>query len=150
MTIEIDQSGKLEQLDTDTIIAFSNAKNGANYLKAGTKRKVIQALRTTLIPKKELYPILFAILVFLLVGPLKEKTSTIILDEEYTGKNDIVKETLEKLLVKQFKEKWQGIIRVSQIGKHSPAHILAWETHRQKSRLGIRRITEEEIIKFLT
>lgn len=149
MTIEIDQSGKLEQLDTDTVVAFSNNKSGAIYIKAGTKRKVIQTLRTTLIPKKELYPILFAILAFLLVSPQNEKTSTIILDEEYTGKNDVVKETLEKLLVKQFKEKWQGIIRVSQIGKHSPAHIIAWETHRQKPRTGIRRINEEEIIKFL-
>lgn len=148
MVIEIDQSGKLEQLDTDTVVAFSNDKNGTIYVKAGTKRKVVRRLRTTLIPRKELYPILFAILIYLLIDSLDEQFN-IIIDEEYTGKDGVIKETLEKLLLKRFKNKWQGIIRFSQIGRHSQAHILAWKTHRQKSRVGIKRITEEEIMKLL-
>lgn len=148
MNIEIDQSGKLEQLDTDTIISFSNDKNGIIYIKAGTKRKVIQRLRTTLIPRKELYPILFAILIFLLINSLNEQFN-IIIDEEYTGKDEVIKETLNKLLLKRFKDKWQVLIGFSQIGKHSPAHILAWKTHRQKSRVGIKRITEEQIMKLI-
>ena len=82
MTVEIDQSGKLEQLDTDTVVAFSNDTNGAVYLKAGTKRKIVQYLRTTLIPRKDVYPILFAIVIFLLIPSLDEK-AILIIDEEY-------------------------------------------------------------------
>ncbi len=148
MAVEIDQSGKLEQLDTDTVVAFSNDTNGAVYLKAGTKRKIIRYLRTTLIPRKDLYPVLFAIVVFILIFPL-DNNAILMIDEEYSGKDDVIKETLEKLFVRRFGEKWQGSIRFGQIGKHSPAHVLAWKTHRQKSRVGITRVTEEEILKFL-
>lgn len=105
-------------------------------------------MRTTLIPQKEIYPILLAILIFLLTHSLDEKMSLVI-DEEYTGKNEIIKETLEKLLLQRFGKKWQGTIRFSRIGKHSPAHKLAWKIHRQKLRTGIKKITEEEILKLL-
>lgn len=148
MAIEIDQSGKLEQLDTDTVVAYSNDINAVLYIKAGTKRKIVQHLRTTLIPRKDLYPIFFAILIFLLIKSIKAQI-TIIIDEEYTGKNDVIKETLEKLLLKQFKENWKGAIRFGQIGKHSPAHTLAWKNHRQKSHAEIRKINKEEIMGLL-
>ncbi len=94
------------------------------------------------------YPIVYAILIFLLIRSI-DKQITLIIDEEYTGKNEVIKETLEKLLIKRFKNKWKGIIRFSQIGKHSQAHILAWKTHRQKLRAGIKRIAEEEIMELL-
>ena len=148
MAVEIDQSGKLEQLDTNTVVAFSNKKAGVVYLKAGTKRKIVQYLRTTLILRKDVYPILFAMVIFLLVESL-DKNSTLIIDEEYTGKNEVIKETLEKLLVKRHGKKWQGIIRFDQIGKHSPAHTLAWKTHRQKIKTRIVKITEKAVLKLL-
>lgn len=112
------------------------------------KRIIVQYLRTALIPTKELYPILFAIVIFLLVVLVDEKTS-IIIDEEYTGKNKIIKETLEKLLTKHFGEKWQGTIRFSRIGRQSPAHKLAWKIHRSKRKVGIKRVTKEEILRLL-
>lgn len=148
MAIEIDQSGKIEQLDTETVIAFSNDEDGVIYIKAGTKRKIIKYLRTTLIPQKELYPVLFTVLVFLLIESLDKKI-TITIDEEYTGKSEVIKETLEKLLQKRFRGKWQGVIGFSQVGKHSPAHKLAWKVHRNKQKTGIKRVTEEEILRLL-
>lgn len=145
---EIDQSGKLEQLDTDTIVAFSNGKHEAICIKAGVKRKIIQHLRQTLIPHKDLYPIFFAITIFILIKSQSPRI-TLKIDEEYTGKENIIKETLEKLLMKQFRRKWQGIIKFGRIGKHSNAHKLAWENHRNKQRGKITRVTEKEVLKLL-
>lgn len=144
MIVEIDQSGKLEQLDTDTAIAFSNSTSSVMLLKAGTKRRIVRQLRKTLIPQKELFAILYAIIIFLILSD-SEKKKTILIDEEYTGKNKIITETLEKLYFKQTGKVWPGIITFGQIGKHSNAHKLAWTTHRSKKRVGIRTITQVEI-----
>lgn len=148
MVVEIDQSGKLEQLDTDTVVAFSNSENGVVYIKTGLKRKIVQLLRTTLIPQKELYPILFAIIIYKLIEPLDHKI-ILKIDEEYTGKEEIIKETLEKLLKRKFGKKWQGEIRFGNIGKLSNAHKLAWRIHRNKNIKGIKKITENEILSLL-
>lgn len=148
MVVEIDQSGKLEQLDTDTVVAFSNDTSDLVLIKAGTKRKIVQHLRTTLLPHKDLYPILFAIVIFILIKPLN---SLVILkiDEEYTGKEAVIKETLEKLLIRRFGIKWQGVINFGRIGKHSNAHSLAWKTHRSRKKIGVKKISEKEILELL-
>lgn len=148
MVFEIDQSGKLEQLNTDTVVAFSNDTNNIVYLKAGTKRNVVRALRNTLIPHKDLYPVFFAMTIFILTEPL-DHAALLKIDEEYTGKEEVIKETLEKLLLRRFGKKWQGNIIFGRIGKHSPAHQLAWEAHRSKRRANIKRITEAEILELL-
>lgn len=148
MTVEIDQSGKLEQLNTDTAIAFSNDTNGVIILKAGAKRKIVQYLRTTLIPQKDMFAILYAIMIFLLLSD-SEKKRAILIDEEYTGKNEIISETLQKLFLKQKVKHWPGIISFGQIGKHSRAHALAWYAHRSKKRIGIRKVSEKEVLAIL-
>jgi len=47
-------------------------------------------------------------------------------DEEYTGKNEVIKETLEKLLLKRNGDKWTPTIRFAQIGKHLSASLSAF------------------------
>ena len=74
---------------------------------------------------------------------------TFIIDEEYTGKNNIIEQALAKLLNLRFKDKWNGNIRFKLIGKLSPAHKLAWKWHRLKQKGGLRRLKEEEILKWL-
>jgi hypothetical protein len=147
MIIEIDQSGKVEQLDTDTVVAYANDDvSGVVYIKAGTKRKIITYLRRTLIPQNDLYPIFFAILVFILIYKFKSDISVKI-DEEYTGKERIILETLEKL--RKRKSKWRGNILFGQIGKHSLAHTAAWRVHNMKQKGTYKRISEAEILHFL-
>lgn len=150
MTIEVDQSGKFEQLNTHTVIACANGKSNAIWISASVKRSLIQKLRKSLIPRKDLVPILFAVLVFILLDTIDTLPDTIIIDEEYTGKDDIIGESLRKLLVGKSQTKWQGQIRFKQVGKLSPAHKLAWKVHRAKKKPDfVRKILENNVLKLL-
>lgn len=149
MAIEIDQSGKFEQLNTRTVIACANDIKRAIWIPASTKRNLVQKLRKTTISRKDLSAIIFAILVFLLLMKLDTLPTRIVIDEEYTGKEKVIRELLKKLLAKQTKEKWQGQILFKQVGKLSPAHRLAWTLHKRKKMLGVRKISVAEILRFL-
>ena len=147
MVVEIDQSGKLEQLDTGTAIAYANGKSDVVWVTAKTKRELINYLRKTLIPIKDSWPILFAVLIYAMIEKLP-KNVVLRIDEEYTGKEKIISETLEKLLGRKFAKKWEGKVRFGLIGKHSPAHKLSWEVHRKKNRQRVRGIKFEEVAKY--
>ena len=149
MKIEVDQSGKIEQLDTPTVIACANGISLAIIIKASEKRLLFTQLRTSIVIKADRQAVIFAVLVFLLLRNLKKMPSSIILDEEYTGKNVIVCKTLEKLLMRQFKGRWQGVIRVQQIGKHSPAHVKARELHRKaRKHKEVLKVTARDILRL--
>lgn len=150
MTVEIDQSGKFEQLNTHTVIACANGKSNAIWISAAVKRNLVQRLRKSLIPRKDLLPILFTVSVFILLENLDTFPHTIIVDEEYTGKEEIIEESLRKLLVDKSRKEWQGQIQFKQVGKQSPAHKLAWKIHRAKKRpTDVKKILEENILQLL-
>lgn len=150
MTVEVDQSGKFEQLNTHTVIACANGKSNAIWISASVKRNLIQKLRKSLIPRKDLLPILFAVLVFILLDTLDSLPNTIIIDEEYTGKDRIIEESLTKLLVDRRRTKWQGQMWFKQVGKLSPAHKLAWKIHRTKKKpMFVKKILEDDVLQLL-
>jgi hypothetical protein len=146
--VEIDQSGKLEQLDTGTAVAFSNGKAEAIWIPVAVKRSLVLRLRKTLIPSVDLWAVFFAMVIHLLIDRLPPDV-VLVIDEEYTGKDKIIAETLSKLLAKKYGNRWRGSIRFSQIGKHSRAHKLSWGIHRMKNRQRMRIIKEEEIFDLL-
>lgn len=89
-------------------------------------------------------------LVFILINTLDTPPDTVIIDEEYTGKDEIIRESLRKLFLNKLPKDWQGQIRFKQVGKLSPAHKLAWETHRTKKKpLSVKKISEEDVSRFL-
>lgn len=147
-SIEIDQSGKFEQLNTHTVIACANKERVAIRLAAGVKRSLIQILRKSLIPNQDFYAVIFAVLVFILLSELDELPGVIVIDEEYTGKERIIRETLDKLLHRKTKGKWKGDIRFKQIGKSSTAHSLAWRLHRQKKKTIEKKVTQEDVLRW--
>lgn len=149
MAVEIDQSGKFEQLDTRTVIACANETASAIWIPTQVKRKLIQKLRKTLILRKDLVAVVFSVLVFLLLDTLDAIPTIIVIDEEYTGKDKIIKETLRKLIDRKTRKRWEGYIRFKQVGKLSSAHKLAWTIHRKKRFTGIKKIAEVDILRFL-
>ncbi len=149
MRVEIDQSGKVEQLDTDTILAYSNGSWGAIKIKVAVKRRIIQFLRKTSRYGTDFSAELFAVTVFLLVQELSPNTIFVI-DEEYSGKNKEISEKLEGFLIQKYGKKWHGGIRFERIGKHSRAHFYAWEIHDKNRKLVTKAklIEEAKILGF--
>lgn len=146
MRVEVDQSGRIEQLDTDTVIAYANGKASAVFVTAGTKRKIIQFLkRKTLVSSRTLPSLVFSTCLFMLVSELNEPI-TLVIDEEYSGKEKVIKKTLDRLAFKFPKKYLKITVRFDRIGKLSPAHRLAWKVHRSKNRQRYRKLKEEEIL----
>jgi len=148
MRVEIDQSGKVEQLDTDTVIAYANGKSNAVVIKAGLKRRLIQHLRPRLYPGNEPVFLIFVVAIYILLEKMPNGT-TLIIDEEYTGKESYIRKVLETLLNKRFHGKWLGNIRFERIGKGSPAHNLCYQLHRKGQHRGYRSLKFDEIAKYL-
>lgn len=148
MAVEIDQSGRVEDLGTGTAIAFSNGKSAALFISAGVKRRLIVYLRrNSFIPAKDLPAVIFSVLIYMLIAEFRIEVLKI--DEEYTGKNLIIEETLRKLFVRHRVKKIQDI-RFVRIGKQSPAHIFAWRVHRSKGRLRkTKKASEKDILKYM-
>ena len=147
MILEIDQSGKLEQLNTSTVVAYSNDEHGVVCITAGAKREIVLSLRPRFKGTRDLFPFLFSVITFILISKISPRT-IIKIDEEYTGKEKIIKNNLEKLLKKKSGSKWNGDIRFGLIGKSSPAHQLAWKTHRQKKIPMGKKLTAAEVLCF--
>lgn len=149
MKVEIDQSGRLEHLDTNTVLSFANGKSGSILVTVPTKRLLIQNIRKSLFSEKDILAILFSILIFILIKEMPNGISYII-DEEYTGKERVIERALSTLLQSKFKKKWNGNIIFKQIGKLSPAHRLCWSVHRNKRlQHRIQKIKLEEILGYI-
>lgn len=149
MRVEIDQSGRLEHLDTNTVLSFANGKSGSILISVATKRLLIQGVRKSLFSEKDILAILFSILVFILIKEMPNGVSYII-DEEYTGKERVIERALVTLLQNKFKQKWNGNIIFKQIGKLSPAHRLCWSIHRDKRlQHQTQKIKLNEILKYI-
>lgn len=146
MTVEVDQSGRIEDLSTGTAIAFANGKSDAVFVSAGIKRKLIVNLRrNSFIPAKDLPAIIFSVILFTLITDYE--LDVLKIDEEYTGKNAIIEDTLEKLFFRRHVKRTPDV-RFVRIGKRSAAHRLAWQVHRSKGRFRkVKRTSEKEILE---
>ncbi len=146
MRVEIDQSGRVEDLSTNTVVAFSNRSQVAIFIGAGEKRIVVKFLKGSVIFSSDFAPTFFSLLIFLLVQDCKEKS--FLIDEEYTGKNSVIEELLVELF--KFKRRKAPTIRFGRIGKKSPAHWLAWNIHRKRIRdKTLRKISAREVLDLL-
>ncbi len=146
MRVEVDQSGKVEDLNTHTVVAYSNDLNGAILIRAGAKQKIVSGLRKSITDSSELYATFFAVLVYILVKDLK--ASVFVIDEEYTGKEKLISETIRKLF--WVKKKKTVDLRFTPIGRHSNAHQVAWRTHLFKGKkFPVQRIKEQEVFLLI-
>ena len=149
MSVEIDQSGKIEQLNTPTTVGVANDIKLAIRISTSNKQRLLFRLRKSLIPRNDLYPIIFSILIYMILIKLTKMPTKIIIDEEYSGKEKLIENTIRKLL-KRKSTKWNGDIFFKQIGKGSIAHDVAWATHSKtkKNKYKSFTTTDSEILKF--
>lgn len=145
MGIEIDQSGKIENTNRKTVIAFSNGKSGAVVILASEKKKIQKYFRSLGKPKLFIH-ITFTVLVFMLIKNKIRSYDQIIIDREYPGYEKLIAGLLRKLLSAD--NTGNVSIATSQIGKKSKAHDLAWK-ELQSKKSNTKKIKYQEIIKLI-
>jgi len=125
MKIEIDQSGKIENTNKNTIIAFCDSKFKSIFISAKEKREIQKFFRRIGKSRVFIYKV-FAILVFLLIKNNLKEIDKIIIDEEYPGKNSLIKNFLLQEIRKIKPGFAKENIIFQKIGKKSRAHFLAY------------------------
>lgn len=131
VTYEVDQSGKIEQTERDTVIACVNTQSKTIFIKKKDKRALQQLFKTASNQRSFTY-LTFSALLAILLSDLKPKHK-IIIDREYLGHEKFIKEKLE-LYLGQLGIKNLPPITFGHVGKLSKAHKLAYLTAIKKQK----------------
>ena len=147
MRIEIDQSGKIEQLHFDTILAFSNEEQYCVKLPREIKKELYNKFKKLI---RQLRYKLFTICIFYCIKDYirLHKELEIIICCEYSGKENLIKDLLMTLLNQNNVKINKEVVSFRRIGKESNAHILAIDAFR-KNRKPNRILKEEDMTKFI-
>ena len=145
MKIELDQSGKIEHLNSDTCIACSNEDNYCVVIPKQIKQTIHYNHKNRV---KQIKLKLFCIGIYYCISKFLNRKPTIILDNEYEGNESIVKYLLLEILRNQNILFDKRLIQVSRIGKISNAHVLAITTQRGELDPNI-KLSENDITKVL-
>lgn len=147
MRIEIDQSGKIEYTDKNTVLAFSDGKQKSILFKSKNKRKIQKVFKGANRPGIFVYK-LFAILLYLLIKDDSSKIQSMVVDIEYTGKENLIKTFLKRVLIKSNNKFNISNISFRQVGRKSRCHKIAIEVYRKK-RKPSKEISLEEVMKYV-
>ena len=143
MKYQIDQSGKIEDTNKLTIVAFANGKTRTLKISGVEKQKLIRSIRVLDYPKKTFIYKIFSGLIFLLLND--QKVEEVIIDREYPGHEATVKVILTQLFTKFGKKKPE--IEFTEITKKSLAHKIALETFRGKRKPDL-VVKAEEVLRL--
>jgi hypothetical protein len=145
MHIEVDQSGKIEDTASNTVLAFANGASFVILIPAREKRLCLQALRARGKTGKSIYRLLFATALFFLLKDAIARRSVVTIDIEYQGHDAGIKEHLLNLLRRANTAVDAHQIRFAYIGKKSPAHTKAYDVQRGRAEPN-RVVSAEELL----
>lgn len=132
--IEADQSNKIEKMEKDTILAFSNKFQHSIIIPAQVKRRILAKIRTKGKSRKSACLWIFSAGLFLLFRPylvnVIKRNELIVIDTEYTGHEANIKSMILRHCRKAGFNLQPELIRFSQIGKSSGAHMLAYNVQK--------------------
>ncbi len=148
MRVEVDQSGKIEQTDGDTILAFANGASGSLLIRATVKRQCLQALRRRGIGTKMITLRLFSTGLFLLLRKVLKEGALVMIDTEYIGREGDIKGMLLRMARRDNLKLGPDQIRFGQIGRKSPAHTKGIEVFRGK-KTPDKVLTVNEMLRWL-
>ncbi len=143
--IEVDQSGKIELMSQDTIISCSNASQYSIKIPKKVKQSIYLEKKNKV---KQIKYKLFCIGVFHCIKRYLGKANLIVIDDEYQGKNNLIRSILIGLIKADFPNFDSKIIKFGNIGKKSNAHHLAIETLRKEHKPN-ETISIETILNYL-
>jgi hypothetical protein len=143
MKIEIDQSGRIEETNRDTVLAFSNGKSHSVRISGRTKRKIQEQFRQIGEPKVFMIST-FITVTYLLIKDYLNDLHEIVIDVEYPGHEATIIKVL-KAMANANKINNNPDIYFGLIGKHSKAHIKALAAFKKKQKVDS-VISYEEIV----
>jgi hypothetical protein len=126
----IDQSGRIEETSQHTIITLADKNNGYTVKISTSVKKELQNVFRKIGKPKSFPVVIFAVTVFLVIIKSKYKFQTLVIDIEYPGHENTIKNII-LTHCRKFKLN-EPEIYFSNIGKKDPAHILALNTFRGK------------------
>jgi len=144
MRIEVDQSGKIEQTDMDTIIAFSNRHQYAVLLPKEVKRRLIGRYRK----ERQIILKIFVACVYHCIKNYIHEIEFIVIDKEYEGKDDYIKSILLSFIRKEYPKFDKQLIKFSNVTKRSKAHEYAANIKRGYSKPQM-TLSEHDIEKMI-
>ena len=145
MHIEVDQSGKIEHLNMDMVIAFSNQHQYSIVIRKSIKREIYIEYKGRV---KNLRYKLFCIGIYHCLKDYLHEYQRIVIDVEYKGKENLIKSILLGLIRKSSKSFDSRIIHFGSITKKSNAHAVAIDVfrgHRKPNKI----VSPDEVIQFL-
>ncbi len=144
MKYQIDQSGKIEQTDKNTVIAYSNNIQKSVLISKKTKRRLQETFRLCGFSNLFIYYV-FAVGIYCLIKDFKSKQS-IIIDIEYPKKDKIILQIIQKLLT--FYHKPLHFIHFFRIGNRPKVHYAAHDVFTGKKEVDL-TVSFEEIMKLI-
>jgi len=147
MNIEIDQSGKIENTSKNTIVGFSNSVSKSIIIYAKDKKKLQELFREAGKHRIFVYRV-FAILIFILIKDYLNKIKEIVIDEEYPGKFNLIKNYLYREITLIDPDFSIERIVFKRIGKKSRAHYVAYGTAIGK-RKADKTVNAKDILKIV-
>ncbi|MFQ5856482.1 MAG: hypothetical protein ACE5LU_12655 [Anaerolineae bacterium] len=148
--VELDQSGKLEQTNWDTVLAFSDGAQSAILIPRGIKRDVFGFLRQRYPERAGRFHILqlFAVGAYLLLRPHLHRLEHVAIDREYFGHEGYIKGILLNYLRREEPSLPSDFISFRLVGEGSPSDKLAKSVFRGEQEPE-RVIILEEIVEVL-
>jgi hypothetical protein len=149
-TAEVDQSGKIERTNADTILAFSNGEHYSLRIPARVKLAALAKLKQKRPQAGQTGHVLriFTAGLYLLLWRYLVAADRIVIDTEYTGHEAVLRERLLYLIRLSDPGYTGKQIIFAQVGKKSPAHDLAWGITRGEHRAQ-HVVTEQELLDLL-
>lgn len=145
MKVEVNQSNKIEQTNKDTIIGLANDKSFTILIKAKIKRKLQEEFRKQGKPRLFVYRTFIGGAVLLLKYAQIKNLSQIVIDEEYYGKDRVLRSIFLEMWSRYFTKVPE--ITFDKIGKKSKVHNICYLAMKGKDKIG--RVIRFEEIKRL-
>lgn len=147
MHIKVDQSGKIEVLTVDTVLAFSNEITATLLIPVSAKRETYQALKSRGVKPKMIGIRMFVAGLFLLLRDHLAVIDTVTIDVEFEGWGGEIR----GLLLSHIRQKAhyfpKECIIFRYVGKKDRCHTIALATYRGK-RKPDKKVTGGELLRF--
>jgi len=147
--VAIDQSGRTDETNRDTALAFANGISHSILIRSVTKQHCLVALRNRYKTPHQFYLKLFVVALFILLRDHIKNINTIVIDIEYDGQSGPIRGMLLNYLRQIVPDYPKEAIIFRSIGKHSSAHYKALGTYLGKQKPDY-VVSEEELMKLLT